>query len=328
MAGKAGLGVKLLPGVVGALALGLIAVPLMAPNASVSEAADPGPAVVSPDPDTLTPSDPIASSGQAVDPSPSTPQPSATDVATDEDAEAAVLAALTAYESQMTSAGGVQGSFISADSQEMTVSLNVNGDFRAITTNPDSPEWLYVDPVLYARLGAQELKAQQKALIAIGKPDAVWTDAAMNSDKQGVYLSAANIANAVADLLPLMTRLRMSEGPDGGTVVQGVVDLTADLGLNAEAYNLAAVDDSSTDTNAMTQASVVFTIDTSGVLQGYIVQPPGSAQPVSLLLTEFAVSAIKRPSPPRVITIEDLAPLIEDGTSAPTPSPSASPSAR
>ena len=320
MSGKNGWTTVLLPGAAAALALGLIAIPLLAPNASepteIQESAEVTAAPTPTSDDTATSASP---SGSA------TPIPSSSESSTPtQDPEAVLNSALAAYNDQILAAGGVRGSFISADSQEMTIYLKANGDFRAVTTNPDAPEWMYVDPVLYARLGDSELAAQKKALAAIGKPDATWTDAATTSDQQGMYLSAGDIANAVADLLPLTSRLRVTEGPEGSTVIQGVIDLTGDLGLNAQAYNLRPAD-ASVSSDVPTQAAVVFTIDASGVLQGYLVQPPGSEQPVSLLLTEFFEPTFKRPEAARVITIEDLAPIVDDSTSqAPTPAPAPS----
>lgn len=321
MASSSGPNPKILAGIVGLLALSLVAIPIMIPSDPVPNATQPV-SESSLDPDQSATGTPESAAPSVGDDSSSPVEVGNDDAAANAAAEATIFSALAAYESQLSGAGGVYGSFISANSQEMMISLLPNGDFRAVTTDPNAPEWLYVDPVLYARLGPAELEAQKKALEAIGKPDAVWTDAAMNSETQGMYLSAANIANAVADLVPLMKRIEISEGPDATTIVQGTVDLTGDLGLNAEAYNLNPAD--ATDAGAPTKASVVFTIDKSGVLQGYIVQPPGSAQPVSLLLTRFAAPSIKRPSPPRVITLEDLAPIVDDSTTSPSPSPTSS----
>lgn len=310
---------KILAGVAGILAAALIAVPILAPQSSVPDATEPGPGAVLEDPapvDYEIPPPPTSDDSSAA--------PADTDDSTSEvvDPQALLMDALAAYETQLDLAGGVSGSFISADSQEMLITLHENGDFRAVTTNPNAPEWLYVNPVLYARLGEAELKAQQEALVAINKPKAIWTDAAMNGDQQGLYLSAGNIQNAVADLSPIMTDVVLVDGEDGTTIIQGTIDLTKDLGLNANAYNLKPVDPDA-EASAIRLATVVFTIDSAGVLQGYIVQPPGSAQPVSLLLTKFAQPSIKKPSPDRVITLEDLAPIMEDSpTSGASPSPS------
>jgi len=320
MSSGAGPNPKILAGVVGVLALGLIAIPLAFPNATTPEAfqsSDTG-ALVSGDlleeeVSIITPATPEID-GELQTENPNNDNSDVTGSA----AESTLFAALASYESQLALQGGVFGSFISANSQEMMISILPNGNFRAVTTDPNAPEWLYVDPVLYARLGQSELQAQKTALEAIGKPDAAWTDAAMNSERQGIYLSAASMSNAVSDLVPLMKKIMVSEGPNRTKVIQGFIDLTGDLGLNAEAYNLKPVDPEDTS-RALQQASVVFTIDSSGVLQGYIVQPPGSAQPVSLLLTKFDAPNIKRPSPARVITLEDLAPILEESEENSTP---------
>jgi hypothetical protein len=299
---------KILAGVVAVLAGALIVVPILAPQSSVPEASEPVPGSVLADP-FVTPSPSSASADDGY--SPLTSSASGVPDLTDADPRELLLSALAKYEEQMELTGGVSGSFISADSQDMLFTLRSNGDYRAVTSNANAPEWLYVNPVLYARLGDAELKAQRDALVAIDKPDAIWTDAAMNSDRQGMFLSAGNIANAVADLAPLMTDTKGLIGKEGTTIIQGIIDLTQDLGLNAEAYNLRKVDPSS-EASSLRQATVVFTIDVTGVLQGYIVQPPGSAQPVSLILTKFTKPSVKRPAADRVITLEDLAPIMED----------------
>lgn len=321
MSSGAGPNPKILAGVVGVLALGLIAIPIISPSATAPEASqssEPGALATG---EILVEEDgsPIVPIGPEIDgESPTVDSDGSDSDAAGAAAESTLFAALASYESQLALQGGVFGSFISANSQEMMISLLPNGNFRAVTTDPNAPEWLYVDPVLYARLGQSELQAQKTALEAIGKPDAAWTDAAMNSERQGIYLSAANMGNAVSDLVPLMKKIMVSEGPNRTKVIQGSIDLTGDLGLNAEAYNLKPVDPEDAP-RALQQASVVFTIDASGVLQGYIVQPPGSAQPVSLLLTKFDAPNIKRPSPARVITLEDLAPILDESEENPAP---------
>lgn len=324
MTGKAGFQPALIPIVAGVLAVGLIAIPVMLPKGDTDTVSTSEAIVSDPAAQESTPAADDAIS--AATPAPSAPEENSVPAgSTTADQEAAVSdleAALSAYENKLSEAGGVQGSFISAASQEMLFSLSPNGDYRAVTTDPNAPEWLFVNPVLYARLGEMELNAQREALDAIGKSEAVWTDAATNGREQGVFLSAGNIANAVADLLPLMDDVFASDGPDGTVVIQGSIDLAGDLGFNAQAYNLKPVDRPDAP-ETVRLASVAFTIDKSGILQGYIVQPPDGSQPVSLLLTKFSKVTIKRPGPARVITLKDLAPILDNNPS-PSPSPSAS----
>jgi hypothetical protein len=226
---------------------------------------------------------------------------------------------LTGYQDTLQSAGGVTGTLVTADSQGVELSLAPNSDYRALTGLATAPEWISVDGKLYARLGEKELQNQQAGLIAIGKPDAQWTDAAVGADNESIMLSAGNIANAVADLVPLMDNIVVVKGENGAQVVQGTIDL-ANVGTVGAAYGLAG------GANAE-PAKVSFIVDSSGKLTGYQVSPPGGKQAVSFLISQFTPVTLAAPSLELVVTLEDLAKAAApaEGTAVPVPSAEATP---
>lgn len=250
---------------------------------------------------------------------------------------------LTNYQTALTEAGGVNMNLVTADSQTVELALSPTGEYRAITGVPTAPEWVFAGGRMYARLGEKELTAQQAGLAKIGKPDATWTDAAIGSEQQTLFLAAGNLVNAVADLVPAMSDPIIGEGDTPGSrVIQGNLSITA-LGQNAERYGLSTTPTTlpgtttgtvtetttgtatgtTTDMPATTptlaptvetpsttttpQATVAFIINAEGVLTGYLVTPAGAGQPVSAVITNFAPVEITAPDTNIVVTLADIA---------------------
>lgn len=202
---------------------------------------------------------------------------------------------LAAYQAALDEKGGVLVSVITADSQNIDLSLSPAGDYRALTGSANAPEWVLVDGHLFARLGDEERTAQQGGLAALGKPDAEWTDAAVGAETQFNLLAAGNMANAVAELGPAVQDASVAPGENGAKVVEGTIQAAA-LGTAASRYGLS---ESAT-------GKVAFSIDQSGVLTGYIVTP-AAGQPVSALVVQFSSVQVQAPDPMKVVTLEDLA---------------------
>ena len=287
----------------------------------------PSPAVSVPVPPSVSASSPAIASVPAsvpaaspsvgdpsVSASPAVPAPSST---LPSDPMQLISSGLTAYQSALNTTGGAHLTLVTADAQTVDMSLAPNGDYQALTGVATAPEWVFANGRLYARLGAKEKKNQQAGLIAIGKPDANWTDAAVGSDKQAKMLSAGNMANAVADLVPLMKGAHVSPGENGALVASGTVDI-ASLGDAGLAYGLVP----STDAKA-SKAEVSFSVDPSGVLTGYVVTPPLGKQPVSALITQFTAVTVAEPAADQVVTLDDLAKAAAPSTPSVSPAPSA-----
>ena len=320
MAAKTVRAPKIVLVMVGVLAASLVTVPFLLPKNSTPDPA-PAPTPIAA-PSSAAPTVPSTTepSASPSDSASSVPLPSDTASASSTQSELlgdplqAINKGLSNYQQAIQDSSGVKASLVTADGQSVEIYIAPNGDYRALTGVSTAPEWLFVGGKLYARLGEKELKAQKDGLAAIGKPNALWTDAAVGADKEANLLAAGNIANAVADLIPLMDDIVLLPGEDGTIVVQGTVDL-ANAGSVGASYGLQKP---STDSGAPLTATVAFTIDKTGVLTGYIVSPPNGGQPVSVLLSDFTPVKLEAPSADLVVTLEDLAKAAAP-TAAPAP---------
>lgn len=295
----------------------LLAIPFLFPNKSSTSSVEPTPLPVSENVNAPSPSSSSVPSSSSDSPAPvETTSPINTDPLR------LINTGLAGYQETLQATGGVTGTLVTADSKGVELSLAPNGDYRALTGLATAPEWISVSGKLYARLGEKELQDQQAGLVAIGKPDAQWTDAAVGADNEQLMLSAGNIANAVADLVPLMDDIIVVRGENNAQVVQGTIDLS-NVGTVGAAYGLTGI-------TGTEPAKVSFIVDSSGKLTGYQVSPPGGRQAVSFLISQFLPVSLTAPTVELVVTLEDLArAAAPTGTTAPpavTPVPTPAPS--
>jgi hypothetical protein len=226
---------------------------------------------------------------------------------------------LILYQNTLKEKEGAQGSLVTANGLNVSMSLMSNGNYKAETGVASSPEWLLIDGRMYARLGEKEIEKQKSGFEKIGKPDAVWTDAAVGTEKQLELLAAGNLANVVADLSPLLENIAVKEGENGSKIIEAKIPLDK-AGRIANTYNLVRTPAEMLDPE-LAYAKVTFTIDSSGMLTGYIVEPPKGKQPVSFLLfPDFEKVVLAAPEDSKVITLEDLARAADLSVTENTPS--------
>ena len=213
---------------------------------------------------------------------------------------------LILYQNTLKEKEGAQGSLVAANGTSIKMFFMPNGNYRAETGIPSAPEWLLIDGKTYARLGSKEIEKQKSGFEKIGKPDAEWTDAAVGTDKQLELFAAGNLSNVVADLSPLIEMITVKEGENGSKVLEAKLPLDK-AGKIANTYNLVRTPNEMLDPE-LAYAKVIFTIDSSGMLTGYIVEPPKGKQPVSFVLfPDFEKVDLITPQDTKVITLEDLA---------------------
>lgn len=307
---------RVIAGVAGLLALSLILIPVMSPSGGNDSDADIS-ALVG---DTDVPQSPAVPAVEA------DPAGVNTDAGTAE-ALAVLEAGLASYEEQLLSAGGAQGSFIAAAAnvafdpsdgsnattsnaggRSMLVVVRPNGDYRAIIENdPHIPEILHVDSATYVMLSEadqREWGSDGGLLESIGKPDAQWAVPVPEASTAiDTMMVGVNIKSAVIDLAPVLTGLTVTRLDDGTTLVSGRLDRSEVAPAVAESYGFSG----------SSGATVTFSVDSSGVLQGYVVEPDGAGQPVSLVIRRFYEPRFKTPKDNEVVRLEDVPALTTIG---------------